>query len=292
MHPLSQPSAEQISSGAPDVMLPPRIQPCLSSCLYQIMVRGTRPADDKLRYNMPDPHLPAANGTAAPAGHLAPGGADPGGRPPVAPNGAQAILRRGAASGRLTYVERMPALPGRPAPWPGWVPPELVEAFARAGIATPWAHQAQAADLARAGRNVILATGTASGKSVGYLAPALTAIGEGATALYLAPTRALAADQLNLLHVIGGAAGRGLGLRPAVVDSDTPHHQRAWARKYATYLLTTPDMLHYGLLPQHQRWSGFLRRLRYVIVDECHGYRGVFGSHVAQVLRRLRRVAE
>jgi DEAD/DEAH box helicase domain-containing protein len=269
------------------------------------MVRGTRPADDKLRYNMPDPHLPAANGTAAPTGHLAPRGADAGGRPPVTPRGAQAILRRGAASGRLTHVERMPALPGRPAPWPGWVPPELVEAFARAGIATPWAHQARAADLARAGRNVILATGTASGKSVGYLTPALTAIGEGATALYLAPTKALAADQLNLLRFLGGhsggvlggrpprtaQAGRGLGLRPAVVDSDTPHHQRAWARKYATYLLTTPDMLHYGLLPQHQRWSGFLRRLRYVIVDECHGYRGVFGSHVAQVLRRLRRVA-
>ena len=140
---------------------------------------------------------------------------------------------------------------------------------------------------------MILATGTASGKSVGYLAPALTAIGEGGTALYLAPTRALAADQLGLLHFgSAGPPGRGLGLRPAVVDSDTPHHQRAWARKHATYLLTTPDMLHYGLLPQHQRWSGFLRRLRYVIVDECHGYRGVFGSHVAQVLRRLRRVAE
>jgi DEAD/DEAH box helicase domain-containing protein len=165
-------------------------------------------------------------------------------------------------------------------------------AFARAGIAEPWAHQARAASLAWAGRNVILATGTGSGKSVGYLAPALTAIAEGGTALYLAPTRALAADQLNLLRVLGGPSGRGLGLRPAVVDSDTPNHQRAWARKYATYLLTTPDMLHYGLLPQHQRWSGFLRRLRYVIVDECHGYRGVFGSHVAHVLRRLRRVAE
>jgi DEAD/DEAH box helicase domain-containing protein len=172
------------------------------------------------------------------------------------------------------------------------MPAEVVGAFARAGIAEPWAHQAQAANLARAGQNVILATGTGSGKSVGYLAPALTAIGEGGTALYLAPTRALAADQLNLLRVLGGPGGRGLGLRPAVVDSDTPMHQRAWARKYATYLLTTPDMLHYALLPQHQRWSGFLRRLRYVIVDECHGYRGVFGSHVAQVLRRLRRVAE
>jgi DEAD/DEAH box helicase domain-containing protein len=226
---------------------------------------------------MPDQHPLAAGETAPP--------------PRGTPRGAQAILRRGAASGRLTHVERMPAVPGRAVPWPGWVPPGLTAAFAASGVATPWAHQAAAAELARAGRNVILATGTASGKSVGYLAPALTAIGEGSTALYLAPTRALAADQLNLLRFLGGQAGRGFGLRPAVVDSDTPHHQRAWARKYSTYLLTTPDMLHYGLLPQHQRWSGFLRRLRYVIVDECHGYRGVFGSHVAHVLRRLRRVA-
>src|SRR6266567_8226044 len=294
MHPLSQPSAGQIPSGAPDGMLLSRIQPCPASCLYQITVRGTRPGDDKLRYTMPDP-LPLAPDGTAPDGTAIDGTAPDwtaihAGR--QLPPGALAILRRGAATGRLTYVERLPALPGVRAPWPGWVPPGLVTAFGRAGVSEPWTHQAAAADLARSGRNVILATGTASGKSVGYLAPALTAIGEGATALYLAPTRALAADQLNLLHFIGGAAGRGLGLRPAVVDSDTPHHQRAWARKYATYLLTTPDMLHYGLLPQHQRWSGFLRRLRYVIVDECHGYRGVFGSHVAQVLRRLRRVAE
>ena len=226
---------------------------------------------------MPDPHTLTSEGTAPPAD--------------LVPRGAQAILRRGAASGLVTHVERMPALDGRPAPWPGWVPPELVAAFGQAGIVTPWAHQAAAADLARAGRNVILATGTASGKSLGYLAPALTAIGEGGTALYLAPTKALAADQLNLLRFLGGQVGRKFALRPAVVDSDTPHHQRAWTRKYATYVLTTPDMLHYGLLPQHHRWSGFLRRLRYVIVDECHGYRGVFGSHVAHVLRRLQRVA-
>src|SRR6266704_6784131 len=259
-------------------MLLSRIQPCPDSCLYQITVRGTRPGDDKLRYTMPEPQPLAPDPTATPATRQL-------------PPGALAILRRGAASGRLTHVERLPALPGVRAPWPGWVPPALVTAFGRAGVTEPWTHQVAAADLARAGRNVILATGTASGKSIGYLAPALTAIGEGGTALYLAPTRALAADQLNLLHAIGGAAGRGLGLRPAVVDSDTPHHQRAWARRYATYLLTTPDMLHYGLLPQHERWSGFLRRLRYVVVDECHGYRGVFGSHVAHVLRRLRRVA-
>ncbi len=233
---------------------------------------------------MPEPQPLAADQTAAPADQRAPAAQN-------LPPGALAILRRGAASGRLTHVERLPARPGVTAPWPDWVPPWLVAAFGRAGVVQPWAHQAAAADLARAGRNVILATGTASGKSVGYLSVALTAIGEGATALYLAPTRALAADQLNMLHVIGGAAGRGLGPRPAVVDSDTPYHQRAWARRHATYLLTTPDMLHHSLLPQHERWSGFLRRLRYVVVDECHGYRGVFGSHVAHVLRRLRRVA-
>jgi DEAD/DEAH box helicase domain-containing protein len=227
---------------------------------------------------MPDP-LPLARDGAAMTAPAA-----------VLPGGVAALLRRGALEGRITHVERLPPADGISAPWPAWVPHEVTRAFRAAGIEQPWTHQAAAADLAWAGRHVILATGTASGKSLGYLAPALTAIGGGATALYLAPTRALAADQLNLLHVLAGAAGRGLGLRAAVVDSDTPHHQRAWARKYATYLLTTPDMLHYGLLPQHQRWSGFLRRLRYVIVDECHGYRGVFGSNVAHVLRRLRRI--
>src|SRR5215470_4982544 len=230
---------------------------------------------------MPDPQPLVTDDPAIPAAH----GLSP---------GAAGILRAGQATGRLAHVERLPAREGTPVPWPAWVPEGLVDAFGRIGIGLPWAHQAAAAEHARAGRNVILATGTASGKSVGYLAPALTAIADGGTALYLAPTRALAADQLALLRALGDWQDRGIGfgLRPAVVDSDTPTDQRAWARKYATYLLTTPDMLHFGLLPAHQRWSGFLRRLRYVIVDECHGYRGVFGSHVAHVLRRLRRVAD
>src|SRR5712691_6152884 len=217
------------------------------------------------------------------------------------PLGVRKILDLGAATGRLTHVERLPERQGRRAEWPGWMPIELVTAFGHAGVPAPWTHQAEAAELAWAGENVIMATGTASGKSVGYLAPALTAIMEGATALYLAPTRALAADQLGLVKSLGtglGAGqggghgtGRGATLRAAVVDSDTSFSERASARRHATYLLTTPDMLHYGLLPQHQRWRGFFRRLRFVIVDECHGYSGVFGSHVAQVLRRLRRVA-
>src|SRR6266567_8796964 len=185
-----------MSFGAPSVMLLSRVEPYPDSCLYQITVRGTRPGDDKLRYTMPEPQPLAADQTAAPADQRAPATRQ-------LPPGALAILRRGAASGRLTHVERLPALPGVRAPWPDWVPPGLVTAFGRVGVGEPWTHQAAAADFARAGRNVILATGTASGKSVGYLAPALTAISEGATALYLAPTRALAADQLNLLHVIG-----------------------------------------------------------------------------------------
>jgi DEAD/DEAH box helicase domain-containing protein len=202
------------------------------------------------------------------------------------PPAARQILERGAASGRLTHLEELPARTGVPGPWPGWVPAELTAAFARSGIPALWQHQVTAAERAWAGQHVIICTGTGSGKSAGYLLPALTAISRGATALYLAPSRALAADQLALVQALGGAK-----LRAAVIDSDTPLQQRAWARAHATYLLTTPDMLHYGLLPQHARWDGFLRRLQYVIVDECHGYRGVFGSHVAQVLRRLRRVA-
>ncbi len=230
---------------------------------------------------MADPRPLATDDTAIPAG-------------PGSARGPVEILLAGAPPGRLTHVERMPARPGTAVPWPGWVPADLTEALGRAGVSLPWAHQAAAADHARAGRSVIMATGTASGKSVGYLLPALTAVAEGGTVLYLAPTRALAADQLSTLHALAGWPGKGTGpgLRPAVIDSDTPADQRSWARKYSTYLLTTPDMLHLGLLPAHRRWSGFLRRLRYVVVDECHGYRGVFGSHVAQVLRRLRRVAE
>ncbi len=196
------------------------------------------------------------------------------------------MLRQGADSGRLTHLEQLPARPGQPADWPAWVPEQVADAFRATGVRQPWAHQAAAAEHARSGRSVIIATGTASGKSLGYLLPALSGVLAGGTALYLAPTRALAADQLRLVQALGIP-----GVRAAVIDGDTPAADRSWARAHATYLLTTPDMLHHTLLPRHARWDGFLRRLRYVIVDECHGYRGVFGSHVAHVLRRLRRVA-
>lgn len=143
---------------------------------------------------------------------------------------------------------------------------------------------------------MVVATGTASGKSLAYLAPVLSALadgsrapnGRGATALYLAPTKALAADQRRSVRDL--AAPLGNAVRAAVYDGDTPVEEREWVRQYANYVLTNPDMLHRGILPAHPRWSSFLRALRYVVVDECHTYRGVFGSHVAQVLRRLRRL--
>ncbi|MBB2908971.1 DEAD/DEAH box helicase domain-containing protein [Streptosporangium becharense] len=132
---------------------------------------------------------------------------------------------------------------------------------------------------------MIIATGTASGKSLSYLVPALSAVFDGGTVLYLSPTKALAADQLRVLAELDVPE-----LRAATYDGDTPFEERVWVRKHANYVLTNPDMLHRGLLPRHAQWSSFWRRLRLVVVDECHGYRGVFGSHVAQILRRLRRI--
>ncbi|MFF9555452.1 DEAD/DEAH box helicase [Streptomyces albus] len=172
----------------------------------------------------------------------------------------------------------------------------MIEAVRRTGIERPWEHQARAAAHALDGDSVIIATGTASGKSLSYLVPVLSTLldgseapnGRGATALYLAPAKALAADQRRA--VAGLAAPLGTAVRPAVFDGDTPVEEREWVRLYANYVLTNPDMLHRSLLPGHARWSSFLRALRYVVIDECHTYRGVFGSHVAQVLRRLRRV--
>ncbi|WP_433513414.1 DEAD/DEAH box helicase [Nonomuraea sp. CA-143628] len=132
---------------------------------------------------------------------------------------------------------------------------------------------------------MIISTGTASGKSLAYLTPAVASCLDGGTVLYLTPTKALAADQLRGLREL-----RVTQLRAACFDGDTPFEERTWVRQHANYVLTNPDMLHRSILPRHAQWSSFFRRLRMVVVDECHGYRGVFGSHVAQILRRLRRV--
>ncbi|MCM3819296.1 DEAD/DEAH box helicase [Streptomyces sp. DR3-1] len=197
---------------------------------------------------------------------------------------------------RITHTEHLPPRAARHAVWPDRIRPEVIAAVQKAGIPDPWAHQAAVAEHALDGQSVIVATGTASGKSLAYLVPVLSSLldgaeapnGRGATALYLSPTKALAADQLRAVKELSAPLGNAV--RPAVYDGDTPVEEREWIRQYANLGLTNPDMLHRGILPSHPRWSSFLRALRYVVIDESHTYRGVFGSHVAQVIRRLRRL--
>jgi DEAD/DEAH box helicase domain-containing protein len=201
-------------------------------------------------------------------------------------NSALAVLGTAQRAGELVHLEHIPGQPGQPTSWPEAVRPDVSAALQARGITAPWTHQAEAAALARAGRHVIIATRAASGKSAGYLAAALSEVLDGGTVLYISPTKALAADQLKAVRDLGVR-----GVRATCYDGDSTAAERAWAQAHANYLLTNPDMLQSGMLPNHARWRGFFRRLRVVIIDECHGYRGVFGSHVAQVLRRLRRVA-
>jgi DEAD/DEAH box helicase domain-containing protein len=212
------------------------------------------------------------------------------------PRTAQTLLSRLAQghggdgtprSARITHVEHVPARAGRQADWPQWAAPLLVDRLRLAGVERPWEHQVRAAELVRGGSSVVVATGTASGKSLAYLLPVLTSLleDERAGALYLSPTKALATDQLRAVRALNLAA-----VRAATYDGDTPREERDWVRRYGRLVLTNPDMLHRGVLPRHGDWASYLRNLRFVVVDECHTYRGVFGSHVALLLRRLRRV--
>ncbi|MFE3442054.1 DEAD/DEAH box helicase [Nocardia sp. NPDC059180] len=193
---------------------------------------------------------------------------------------------------RLTHVAELPARAGTVTDWPEWVRPEVVSALGDIGITAPWSHQVATAETAAGGRHVVVATGTASGKSLGYQLPVLSDLLDDpkATALYIAPTKALGADQLR---VVGELTHDGplRDIHAATYDGDTPGEIRQWVRANARWIFTNPDMLHVGMLRSHRRWARVLRRLRYVVVDECHAYRGVFGSHVALVLRRLRRLA-
>lgn len=197
---------------------------------------------------------------------------------------------------RVTHLEHIEARDAVYADWPAWVDQDVRAMYAAAGVTHLWSHQAEAAELAHKGQHVVIATGTASGKSFAYQAPALTALAAGRTGsplrgfrsptvLYLSPTKALAADQL-----LGLSGASGL-MRGATVDGDNSREERVWARDHANYILTNPDTLHHTMLPAHARWSRFLGGLHYVVIDECHHYRGVFGAHLAQIIRRLRRIA-
>ena len=193
----------------------------------------------------------------------------------------------------LTHVADLDARPAVHADWPGWVHPGLRDELVSRGVSRPWSHQVATAEHAHAGRHVVVATGTASGKSLGYQLPALSALADDrrGCVLYLAPTKALGQDQLaSVVSLVDAVPALG-DVAPAGYDGDTPTDARPWIREHSRWIVTNPDMLHLSLLGRARQWTRLLRNLRYVVVDECHSYRGVFGSNVALVLRRLDRLA-
>jgi DEAD/DEAH box helicase domain-containing protein len=193
----------------------------------------------------------------------------------------------------LRHVADLPPRRGRRLNWPQWADPDVVQAFVDRGIEAPWSHQLAAADLAHAGRHVVLSTGTASGKSVAYQLPILTALKADSRArvLYLSPTKALGHDQLRAAVALTEAVPALRDVAPSSYDGDSPTEVRRFARERSRWIFSNPDMIHLSLLRNHARWAVFLRNLRYVVIDECHYYRGVFGSNVAMVLRRLLRLS-
>ncbi len=188
----------------------------------------------------------------------------------------------------VTAWERRPARAARYASWPDGLDPRLIDATRAQGIERLYTHQAQAVEAALRGENVVVVTGTASGKTLCYNLPVLNTLlrDPDARALYLFPTKALAQDQLSNIYT--GFGDRGIGV--FTYDGDTPRSQRAAVRRQARLLISNPDMLHTGILPHHTQWEKLFGNLQCVIIDEIHSYRGVFGSHVANLLRRLRRV--
>jgi DEAD/DEAH box helicase domain-containing protein len=191
---------------------------------------------------------------------------------------------------RITHWRHLPPRPGRYADYPAGIDPHLVEALRRLGIERPYIHQAVAIEAALRGENVVVVTPTASGKTLCYNVPVLhTLLGQpSARALYLFPTKALAQDQLAELGTLQATLGSELGAQ--AYDGDTPQSARPRIRKTARIVVSNPDMLHAAILPHHTRWARFFGGLRYVVLDEIHTYRGVFGSHVTNVLRRLERI--
>lgn len=200
----------------------------------------------------------------------------------------------GRANPALRHVAEIPARPAEPRPWPDWVTPEVMAALRDSGIDRPWSHQVEAADLARRGHDVVVSTGTASGKSLAFQLPILDALAGDprARALYLAPTKALGHDQLRAAHRLTADTPGLTDVCPASYDGDTPAEIRRFARERSRWLFSNPDMIHLSMLRNHARWAAFLRGLRFVVIDECHHYRGIFGSNVAMVLRRLLRLCD
>ncbi len=191
----------------------------------------------------------------------------------------------------LTAIKHFPARQAQFRPMPAWISPELAAAYCAKGIDRLYSHQAAAAELARGGKDFVVVTPTASGKTLCYNLPILNSILENpdTRALYLFPTKALAQDQLAELHELATRLDDSFGV--FTYDGDTPSDARKAIRERAHLILTNPDMLHTGILPHHTKWMRLFENLRYIVIDELHTYRGVFGSHLANVLRRLARIA-
>lgn len=216
-------------------------------------------------------------------------------------------MSRLLASPEVVHVDHREAVAGRTCEWPSWLPADCRQAVEKTGISRPWQHQARFAELARAGHHTAICTATASGKTLAYLLPIMAATASAtpvlpdqptpnvpaslrdslnrSSALYLAPTKALAHDQARVCREVGPR-----DWLVSTLDGDSDDAERRFAREQARYVLTNPDMLHHTVLPCHSRWASLLGSLRYVVIDEAHRYRGVFGAHVAQVIRRLRRL--
>src|SRR5215218_8717139 len=199
-----------------------------------------------------------------------------------------ALLEAGRADERLVMQAAHNRRPARAAALPPELHPDVGDALRGRGIERLWSHQAEALHAAWAGPTIVT-TGTASGKSLCFQLPTLDVLCRDgkARALYLYPTKALAQDQARAITELG----LGRKVRPAIYDGDTPRAERTQIRRRSNLILTNPDMLHVGILPNHQAWADVFANLAVVVVDEARVYRGVFGSHVANVLRRLRRIA-
>ena len=199
-------------------------------------------------------------------------------------------LREQFPHSTITHVEEVPARPAEYGEWPEWVHPALRHALEQRGIQRLFRHQQLCAEAAWRGEDVVVATGTSSGKSLGYQLPVLSALAadERACALYITPTKALGSDQLQATLALTKDLP---GITPAPYDGDTPVDARRAIRDQSRFVFTNPDMLHASILGSHERWARLLRHLRFIVVDESHTYRGVFGANVSLVFRRLLRLA-
>ncbi len=203
------------------------------------------------------------------------------------------IVSKRYSESTLTHMVTLPASKAKYVDWPSWVPASLRDALLNRGINKLFSHQEQTAHLAWNGQHVVVATGTSSGKSLGYQLPILSALGTDPTAcaLYLTPTKALGSDQLTSTSTLLRDIPDFHPINPAPYDGDTPSEARSGIRDLSRFVFTNPDMVHASMLANHSRWARLLRHLKFIVIDEYHAYRGVFGANVSMVIRRLLRIA-